>query len=137
VKRLVEKIPQKLLELGRRLVEAKRTLSADAFDSFMHRELELQHESRPGQLLRDKARRLAQVALLRVLWDFIAVLPCTGWSTLRELPKLGEATLRCLLERGAINRSTTREDVDRLRSAQKRGNVAARHRGDWERGART
>jgi hypothetical protein len=137
MKRLVEKDPRKRLELGKRLNEAKRALSADAFDSFMRHEAELQHESRPGQLLRDKARRLAQIAALRVLWDFIAALPCTGWSTLRELPKLGETTLRCLLERGAINPATTREDIDRLRSALKRGNVAARHRGDWERGART
>jgi hypothetical protein len=134
--RASEKDPRKLLELGARLAEAERTLSPDGFDAFMGQEQELWHETKPGQLLRDKARRLIQLASMPVLWEFSDRLPRTGWGTLRELPKLG-AALRCLLERGAITPATTREDVDRLRSAQKQGNVAPRHRGDWERGART
>jgi hypothetical protein len=69
---------------------------------------------------------------MQVLRDYIDWLPETGWGTLRELPKLGESTLRSLFERGAIGPSTTRKDLDHLRSAQKRANVAARHAGDWE-----
>jgi hypothetical protein len=78
----------------------------------------LWHEAKLGQLLHDKANRLIRVASLLVLRDNINKLPESGRSTSRELPKLGEAALRCLFARGAINRSSTREDVDRLRSAQ-------------------
>jgi hypothetical protein len=36
---------------------------------------------------------------------------------------------------GTINRDSTREDIDQLRSAQKRQNGTVRHVGDWERRA--
>jgi hypothetical protein len=133
VRRLTEKDPKNLIALGVRLAEAKRTLSPDAYDAFIHRERELRHEAKPGQLLHDKARRLIRIASMRVLRDNIDRMPWTGWSTLRELPKLGEPALRCLFARGAINRSSTREDMDWRRSVQKLSNVAARHTGEWER----
>jgi hypothetical protein len=97
---------------------AKRTLSPHGYDAFKRKEPELWHEAKPGQLLHDKANRLIRVASLQVLRDNINNPPETGWSTLRELPKLGEAALRCLFARRAINRSSTRGDTDRLRSAQ-------------------
>jgi hypothetical protein len=50
----------------------------------------------------------------------------------REAPKLGDPALRWLFARGAIDRFSTREDIDRLWSAQKAKNVAARHDGDWK-----
>jgi hypothetical protein len=133
VRRLTEKDSKNLIALGVRLAEAKRTLSPDAYDAFIRRERELRHEAKPGQLLHDKARRLIRIASMQVLRDNIDRMPWTGWSTLRELPKLGEPALRCLFARGAINRSSTREDMDWLRSVQKLSNVAARHTGEWER----
>jgi hypothetical protein len=135
VRRLTEKNPKNLIALGVRLAEAKRTLSPDAYEAFMRRERELRHEAKPGQLLHDKAHRLIRIASMRVFRDYIDNLPWTGWSTLRELPKLGEPTLRCLLDRGAINRSSTREDIDRLRSAQKPNNVATIAFRRWRSGA--
>jgi hypothetical protein len=112
VKRPTEKDPKVLIALGARLAEAKRTLSPDAYDAFKRREPELRHEAEPWRVAHDKAQRLIKIASLLALRDNVDKLPWTGWGTLRELPKLGETTLRCLLERGAINRLSTREDVD-------------------------
>jgi hypothetical protein len=136
VKRATEKDPSKLLELGARLAVAKRSLTIDGCDAFRRREVELQHEAKPWQLVADKDQRLIRFALMPVFRDNITALPATGWSTLRERPKLGEPALRCLFERGAIEPQTTREDIDRLRSVQKSCNVAPRHVGDWKRRGR-
>jgi hypothetical protein len=133
VRRRTEKNPKILIALGVRLAEAKRTLSPDGYDAFNRREPELWHEAKPGQLVADKDQRLIRLASMQVLRDNIDRMPWTGLSTLRELPKLGEPALRCLFARGAINRSSTREDIDWLRSVQKLSNVAARHTGEWER----
>jgi hypothetical protein len=134
MKRPREKDPRKLIELGARLAEAKRTLPAIEYDAFKRREPELRHEAKPGQLTRDKDGRLIRIASIPALRENIGSLPWVGWGGLRELSKLGESTLRCLLERGTINRRSTRADIDDLRSAQKRGHVAERHRGDNLRG---
>ena len=53
-------------------------------------------------LVADKDRRLIRIASIRALRDSVDKLPRVGWSALRELAKLGEETLRCLIERGAI-----------------------------------
>jgi hypothetical protein len=72
-----------------------------------------------------------RLASMPVILDNLDRLPRTGWGTLRELSKLSEDALRCLFARGAIGPGTTREAIDRLRSAQKSKNVAPRHVGDW------
>jgi hypothetical protein len=130
MKRIVERNPVKLLELGARLAKAKRELSPAECEAFKYREPELRHEARPEEVNEDKAERLVRLAAMPAIRDNIDKLPRTGWATLRELPKLGEATLRCLFARGAIGPHTTRENIDALRSAQASRNVAPRH-GDW------
>jgi hypothetical protein len=133
MRRLTEKNPKNLIALGARLAEAKQTLPPDGYDAFKRREPELRHETKPWKVANDKAQRLIRIASIQALRDNVDKLPRTGWAALRELPKLSEPVLRCLLERGAINPSSTREDIDRFRSAQKRANVAERHKGDFER----
>lgn len=127
-----EKDPKILIALGDRLAKAKQELPPDGYDAFKRREPELQHETKPGRLVVDKDQRLRRLAAMPVIRDNIDKLP-RGWGVLRELAKLGEATLRCLFERGAIGPSTTREDLDRQRTGQKKANVAERHRGDFDR----
>jgi hypothetical protein len=112
VKRPKEKDPRKLLALGARLAEAKWTLSPVDYEAFKHREPELRHETKPGLLTDDKAERSIRLAAMPVIQDNADKLPRTGWGTLRELSKLGEATLRCLFERGAIGPHSTRENID-------------------------
>jgi hypothetical protein len=136
MKRTVEKDPRKLLELGKRLAEAKLTLSAADYDSFKYNEPELRHEARPEEVTRAKDQRLIWIASMPVLWDYVDRLP-QGWAALRELSKLREAALRGLFARGAIGPTSTRDTVDNFRTAQTARGVAPRHRGDWERGART
>jgi hypothetical protein len=133
MKRARLKDPAKLIELGARLAEAKRTLTPADYDSFKRRDPELQHEAKPGQLTRDKAQRLIRIASMAALRDNVDSLPWVGWGGLRELSKLGEPTLRCLFERGTLNRHSNRADIDDLRSTQKRAHVAERHRGDLQR----
>lgn len=125
------KDPSVILALGKRLFEAKRTLSPEAYEALLWSEPELRHEAKRSALLRDKVGRLITIYLTPAIRDNVDKLPWTGWGTLRELPKLGNEALIALFERGAIHRRSTREDIDRLRSAQKAANVAARHRGDW------
>jgi hypothetical protein len=103
MRRATEKDPKMLIALGAKLAEAKRTLSPEGYDAFKRREPELWHETKHGKLVDDKDRRLIRIASIQALRDNVDKLPSTGWSTLRELPKLGEPTLRCLLERGALN----------------------------------
>jgi|HubBroStandDraft_6_1064221.scaffolds.fasta_scaffold819789_2 hypothetical protein len=100
MKRVVEKDPRKLLELGKRLAEAKRSLSPVAYTALVYAEPELRHEFHPEKPTADKEQRLRRLAAMRVLWDFINQLPRAGWSALRELSKLNEQTLRCMFERG-------------------------------------
>ena len=133
MKRARLKDPAKLIELGVRLAEAKRTLSAVDYLSFKRRESELRHEAKPGQLTRDKDQRLIRLWSMPVIRDNIKNLPWVGWGGLRELSKLGEPALRCAFERGTINRHSSRADIDDVRSIQKKAHVAECHRGDRER----
>lgn len=132
MRRPIEKDPKALIALGERLAKAKRELSPDGYDAFKRREPELQHETKPGRLVADKDQRLRRLASMPVIRANIDKLPW-GWSALRQLSPLGKQTLRCLFERGAIGPSTTREDLDRQRTGQKKANVAERHRGDFDR----
>ena len=91
MRRLAEKNRKILIALGVRLAEAKRTLTPEGYDAFKRRERELLHGTKPGRFVVDKAKRLIRLASLQVLRDNIDKLPSTGWSTLRELPKLGES----------------------------------------------
>jgi hypothetical protein len=133
MKRLTEKNPAKLIELGRRLAEAKSTLSPVDYLSFKRREPELRHEAKPGRLTHDKDQRLIRLWSMSIIRDNVGNLPWVGWGGLRELSKLGEAALRCAFERGTINRHSSRADIDDARSIQKKAHVAERHRGDRER----
>ena len=133
MKRARLKDPAKLIALGARLAEAKRTLSPVAYAAFVRAEPELRHEAKPGQPTVDKALRLIRIASLPAIRDNIASLPWIGWSALPELPKLGEPALRVAFERGTINRNSSRADIDDARSFQKKAHVAERHRGDRER----
>ena len=130
VKRLAEKDPRKLMELGRRLDVAKSTLSPEAYVAFKCKEREMYHETKHEKLIVDKDVRLIAISRSPILNKYIDNLPWAGWGTLRELLKLGEGVLENLFIRGAINRFTTREDIDRFRTAQKPpegGGVANRH----------
>ena len=130
VKRLAEKNPRVLMELGRRLDKARKTLSPEAYDAFKRKEREMYHETKHEILVNDKDVRLIAISRSPVLNKYIDNLPWTGWGTLRELLKLGEGILENLLIRGAINRFSTREDIDQFRTAQKppdSGGVADRH----------
>jgi hypothetical protein len=127
------KDPAKLIELGARLAEAKRTLPPVAYAAFVRAEPELPHESRPTKVTRDQDQRLIRLWSMSAIRDNVGNLPWIGWGGLRELSKLGELTLRCAFECGLINRHSTRADIDDARSLQKRAHVAERHRGDLER----
>ena len=122
-----EKDPRKLLALAARLAEAKRALSAADYEAFKSNEPELRHEARPSEVTHDQAERLIRLWSMRVIRDNPNKLPRTGWGTLRELSKLSEDALRALFARGAIGPRSTREDIDRLRTAQTSRNVASRH----------
>jgi hypothetical protein len=130
-RRIVEKDPRALMALGLRLKTAKETLPAAEYDAFRRAEPELYHEARPEDLVEDKDERLIRLAAMQVCWDYIDQLPATSWATLRELSKLSEPVLRELFRRRAINKHTTREQLDCFRSAEKICNgghgVADRH----------
>jgi hypothetical protein len=129
MKRPKEKDPKVLIALGERLIKAKRELSAADYEAFKYNEPELRHEARPEEVTVDKAEQLARLASMPAVRDNIDKLPRTGWAALRELSKLNETALRCLFARGAIGPHSTREDIDRLRTAQTSRNVAPRHPG--------
>jgi hypothetical protein len=135
MRKAAEKNPKALIALGARLAEAKRTLSPDAYDAFRRREPELWHETKPGKLVDDKDRRLIRIASMPVLRDHVDKLPATGWSTLRELPKLGPA--RASLPHRA-RRDQSLEHARGCRSAalSQTANIAPRDVGEWKRGAR-
>lgn len=119
-----------LLRFGRQCLRAKQTLSPEAYEQWKRQQPHLRHEAHPDRVVVDLDRRYVKLASMPVLWTFQRQLPNTGISTLRELAKLGEEKLRYLFAAGLINPSTTRAEVDTLRTAQHpQGRaVAPRHR---------
>jgi hypothetical protein len=83
-RRIVEKDPKALLELGLQLKLAKAALSPAKYEEHLSLQRDLRHETRE-ELVRDKANRLIALASMPVCWDYIDQLPETGWGTLREL----------------------------------------------------
>ena len=119
---------RELLRLGQRCREARRNLPSAEYEQWKRQQPLLRHEARPDEVVVDLDVRLAHLASMPVLREFEHRLPNTGVATLRELPKLGEAWLRCLFEAGLIGPSTTRAQIDALRALQQGKPVAPRHK---------
>lgn len=128
MKALKQKNGRALLRLGRRCLDAKRTLSSADYERWKRKQPLLRHEARPDEIVVDLDVRLIHLASMPVLQEFAHRLPNTGVATLRELPKLGEVWLRCLFTVGLVGPSTTRAQIDALRGLQQGKPVAPRHK---------
>ena len=125
-----EKDGPALLRFGKRCWGAKQTLSAADYKRWKTLQPQLRHEAHPERVVTELDRRYIRLAKMQVLWRNEHKLPNTGIAALRELSKLSEEKLAYLFAANLIGPSSTRSQIDSLRTAQHpRGRaVAPRHR---------
>jgi len=128
MKALKRKNAHDLLLIGQQYRDAKRKLSPEQFAQWRKERPELRHEARPDRVITDLDKRLAALAAMPVAQKYKHKLPCTGVSTLRELPKFGNAALEALFEVDVFGPGTTRRQVDVVYGLITGKPVAPRHR---------
>lgn len=124
-KRRVEKNPERLMDIADQAKRMMESLSPSDYQTWKSKQTFFWHEARPGCVVVDKDRRLISFFSLPSARKYVHRLPRTGWSTLREIQKLltrdaADSDLEDLILSGRISQTTTRDDVDDMRSAKKR-----------------